>query len=169
MMKMNDVRKLAKQIRTGVCELGYEEMCNIVKEIEEYGNSEAAAAWTDRTVQNFKNDVQDIVGYMEKVRPLTEQEKEEAKEEVPRRNFKTILLQMHDKKYPVLEAVKWFATVYARDGYEKAKRIRGMIERRGYVTKDGEYGFYVYDMWTGEIAASVVVAGTDVTDFRMCA
>ena len=100
-MKVNDIRKLAKEIRTGNCNLGFDEISKIAAEIEEYVNSEAAAGWTDRTKNAIKADALDIARYIESVRPEETSEKIEETEEIVRKNFKTVVAEMAGKRFPV--------------------------------------------------------------------
>lgn len=130
-MKLNDIRKLAKEIREGKCEMGFDEICNTLVEIDQYMNSEAAAGWTERTKNILAEERKQIEGYAVSIAP---QKLEEVTDdaEIVRKNFKTVVQEMQGKQFPVLEAIRWFATVYGKDGYEKVRCIKGMIERRGY-------------------------------------
>lgn len=134
-MKLNDIRKLAKEIRNGVCTLGYNELAEAMQEINDYVNSPAAENWTDRTKAIIDEEATQIASYMMTLAPKAELAIAETSEDkVGRKNFKSVvrLYEQDEKEDPVLEAVRWFAMVYAKDGYEKVKCVKGMIERRGY-------------------------------------
>ena len=124
-MKLNDIRKLAKEIRNGVCTLGYNELAEAMQEINDYVNSPAI----------IDEEATQIASYMMTLAPKAELAIAETSEDkVGRKNFKSVvrLYEQDEKEDPVLEAVRWFAMVYAKDGYEKVKCVKGMIERRGY-------------------------------------
>ena len=158
-MKVNEIRKLAKEIRTGSCKLGYDEAVAVFAEMNDYVNSEVADGWTGRTKAAVESDMNDIGGYVEAMKPAVEmpaeEERIEATEEIVRKNFKTVVAEMAGKKYPILEAVRWFSTVYARDGYEKFKCVKGMLARRGYELVEFETGVSVLNLERNRAVAFV--------------
>lgn len=158
-MKVNEIRKLAKEIRTSNCKLGYDEAVAVFNEMNDYVNSEVADGWTDRTKKAIASDMEDIKAYISLVAPEEEEpvvdERIEETEEIVRKNFKTVVAEMAGKKYPILEAVRWFATVYARDGYEKFKCVKGMLSRRGYELVEFESGVSVMNMERNKAVAFV--------------
>ena len=166
-MKVNDIRKLAKEIRTGKCSLSHDEIIEVLTEIDEYVGGEAARAWTDRTKSAINSDLKDIRGYADDVKPESEDEKIETTEEIVRKNFKTVVSEMDGKKHPILEAVRWFAVVFADDGYEKAKCIKGMLRRRGYKIVDNNLGFWVTNDDGTRVIATVDEKDGIVTGFNI--
>lgn len=189
-MNVNKIRKFAKEIRTGKCELGYFDAASLYNEMLGYVNSEVAENWTERT-KGFVNADMEVIKeyvniplvkeeepvndaepepaeYIETEEPEPEKidldddsqtyyldleaakitvnpaDKPEEKENpVRRRAFKTIVKMMEGKKDPILEAVRWCGVVYRKDGQDKYKCIKGMIERRGYKTEENENGLTV--------------------------
>ena len=76
-MKVNEIRKLAKEIRTGSCKLGYDEAVAVFAEMNDYVNSEVADGWTGRTKAAVESDMNDIGGYVEAMKPAVEMPAEE--------------------------------------------------------------------------------------------
>lgn len=146
-MKTNEIRKLAKEIRTGNCVLGFEEMEAAASEIRAYieANKEN---WTDRTRKVIAGDMEDIEGYLVSIHPVEgpADKAEEAEHQKRRRNYKSVLAEMIElkKEDPVLEAVRWFAIDYGEDTYSSVKCIKGMLNRRGYEVTPREAGLTGY-------------------------
>ena len=128
-MKLNDIRKLAKEIRMGTCNVGYEELRKTLEEIDSYV-SEYASGWTQRSQEIVKEEVDLIAYHLDSIKP--EEPKNEAVNTTTRKSFKTVVKEMQGEKDPALSAIRWFSTIYAKDGYEKVRCAKGMLERRGY-------------------------------------
>ncbi len=159
-MNVNEIRKLAKEVRTGCCKMNIVELSAKAEEIGCYIDQNNQN-WSERSRSVVHDDYLQILEYVNRMKPKAQ--------EVVRKNFKTVVREMHKTKYPILEAVKWFATVYAADGYEKANCAKGMIERRGYLTRPQGTGFDVADMVTGSVLATVYVDGSNVGKFEILA
>ena len=93
-MNLKDIRKLAKEIRTGNCTIGYEDLKKTLEAIETYVN-ESASGWTQRSKDIVKEDVTLIAYHLESITP-EEQDPEE--NTTPRKSFKTVVKEMRNER-----------------------------------------------------------------------
>lgn len=152
-MKFNEIRKLAKEIRTGECRLGYEELAKLGVEIKAYIDV-MEDEWSDRAKAQIASDFKEISEAIDAMAPVEEAPVKEKVyvadltddvNDIPRKAFKTVLKEMAIRDDPQLEAVRWFSVVYRKDGCRRMKCVRGMLKRRGYGIEETEFGFNVMD------------------------
>lgn len=183
-MKANDIRSLAKAIRNGKCDMTVDEMQEFLLEAFQYVEEN-----NFRWKVEFQDSVEDALGVIqaavEKVEAVEAEmagaaesgelvevvEEAATADEAPakRCNFKTVMKRLAEEGAadPVLETIRWFATVYARDEYGKVKTIRGMITRRGYDTEGSDDEFTVSK--EGRLLARVKSESGKVAEFEMAA
>ena len=170
-MKANDIRSIAKAIRTGKLDRSQEWLEAFLLEAFEYVE-ENKAGWKEKFTASIE-DALDVI--QEAVEAEASDEAIEAVEETAsaeevttkRCNFKTVLRRFADEgaEDPVLDTIRWFATVYARDEYRMAKTIRGMISRRGYTVDGSDDEFTVSR--DGRLLARVKAVSGVVEAFEM--
>lgn len=168
-MNANEIKKIAKEVREGRSNRTYDEMVEILNQSVECMATDAGK-WADKTVTQISNAIEEIRQEVERLAPkkehhlvpmpgserLAELKEEYSKEEVKKKNFKTVLKMMQEEGQAdaVLAAIRWFAIKYGKENYASVKTVKGMLERRGY------------ELTSGDGSIIVILNGNEVADIE---